>query len=284
MEGLPRSDRSIRVINVTKVSASPQKLSIFDQFMASSPPIKVLLFFPTDSLDFPFVIAKLKNSISKALMHFHPLTGRPVWSPDSNKFEITHDIIGQSSTVSIEAECDEDFGLLVKSDVHDVRVYGEHVSDLKNVEGGAAMEMVSVLVTGFRGGGLAIRVSDASRGRRWARLLELHEVLGGDLSDRPRVGGGAPLLDKLAVREPDELTRLYLKMAQLSSSTGRSEDSNKSPLSHGPLLTHKTFLLKQSFIQALKDRATSNFKDDDGGLTNVSSFIVVCAHTWVYST
>ncbi|KAK1290531.1 Omega-hydroxypalmitate O-feruloyl transferase [Acorus calamus] len=112
MEGLPRNDRSIRVISITKVSASPQNLSIYDQFLASSPPIKALLFFPTDPLDFPSIVAKLKNSLSQALMHFHPLTGRLAWSPDSKKFEITHDIIGQSSTAFIEAECDEDFGHL----------------------------------------------------------------------------------------------------------------------------------------------------------------------------
>ncbi|KAK1289279.1 hypothetical protein QJS10_CPB18g01297 [Acorus calamus] len=281
MEGLPCSDRSI--INVTKVPASPQKLSIFDQFMASSPPIKVLLFFPTDPLDFPSIVAKLKNSLSKALMHFHPLTGRLTWSPDSNKFEITHGIIGQSSTAFIEAECDEDFGLLIKSDVHDVRVYSELVPDLRTVEGGAAMEVVSVQVTGFRGGGLAIGVSMhhvVVDGRAyWSFMKSWAEIC---RTGRELVA--VPLLDRSAVREPDELTRLYLKMAQLSSSTRRSDDPNKSPPSHGPLLTRKSFLLKQSFIQALKDRATSNFKDDNGGLTYVSSFVAVCAHAWVCST
>ncbi|KAK1265992.1 Malonyl-CoA:anthocyanidin 5-O-glucoside-6''-O-malonyltransferase [Acorus gramineus] len=274
MEGLPRNDRSIRVINITKVSASPQNLSIYDQFLASSPPIKALLFFPTDPLDFPSIVVKLKNSLSKALMHFYPLTGRLAWSPDSNKFEITHDIIGQSSTTFIEAECDEDFSLLVNSDVHNVRVYSELVPDLGVEDGGGAIEVVSVQVTGFRGGGLAIGVSMhhvVVDGRAYWNFVKSWA----EICRTGRESVVVPLLDRSAVREPDELTRLYLKSSR-SSSTTRKSEPNKSPLSQAPPLSRKTFQLKQSFIQALKDRATQSPK--------VSSFVAVCAHAWVCST
>ncbi|KAK1263040.1 Phenolic glucoside malonyltransferase 1 [Acorus gramineus] len=268
---------SVRVIKFSKVTPTPpnpDKLSIFDHFLASTPPIKALLFFPTvvNPLNFPSIVCKLKESLSKALKHFHPLSGRLSWSPDSKKFEIIYDA-QSSSTTFIEAECEEDFGLLVKADVHDSRVYDELAPPLNSDD--KAMEVLSIQFTTFGrgGGGLVIGVSMhhvVADGRSyWSFVKSWAEIC--------RTGGleVVPVLDRSAVTEPDELTRLY-EGSPMASSSWRSEP--KSPHSQGPLLIRKTFILKQSLIQVLKERAgtTSNSK--------VSSFVAVCAHAWVCST
>ncbi|KAK1314567.1 hypothetical protein QJS10_CPA06g02053 [Acorus calamus] len=199
----------------------------------------VLLFFPTvvDPLNFPSIACKLKESLSKALKHFHPLSGRLSWSPDSKRFEIIYDAQSPSTTF-IEAECEEDFGLLVKADVHDARVYEELAPPLNNDD--KAMES-------------------------WAEICRTGEL------------EVVPLLYRSAVTEPDQLTRLYEGSPMASPSLRRSTEP-MSPHSQGPLLIRKTFISKQSLIQALKERAatTSN--------SRVSSFVAVCAHAWVCST
>ncbi|KAK1287833.1 hypothetical protein QJS10_CPB19g01437 [Acorus calamus] len=153
--------------------------------------MKVLLFFPTvvDPLNFPSIACKLKESLSKALKHFHPLSGRLSWSPDSKRFEIIYDAQSPSTTF-IEAECEEDFGLLVKADVHNARVYEELAPPLYNED--KAMEVLSIQFTRFGGGGLVIGVSMhhvLGDGRSyysfiksWAEICRTGELEGGALA------------------------------------------------------------------------------------------------------
>ncbi|KAL6883671.1 hypothetical protein ACP4OV_011085 [Aristida adscensionis] len=265
------------------------KLSPFDTYWATLPPVRRVFLFappsPSPPVAFADVARALRTSLAAVLPAFHPFAGLLVYEPESDGVAI---LVGEDASVAfVEAETELEFARLVEEGTdHDVDALRQLVPDIRREELPAPVMAAQVTEFVGAGGGIAVGVAlhhTAADGRGLWRFLETWAAAAATAfgSDGRRAGEeqAPPLHDRRLVRfdGDEELAGVFLRQIapDLPRLVPKQQDPSPERAQHQ--LSRRTFTLGASAVRRLKQQLAAGA----GQAPAPSTFAAVVAHGWV---
>ncbi|KAL6143793.1 hypothetical protein ACLB2K_054488 [Fragaria x ananassa] len=288
------SGSPVRVIEQCQISPPPGSvptttlpLTFFDIVFLFPPPNESVFSF-----DFPHplhqftqtILPKLKQSLSRTLQHFFPLASNLICPPPPSKTYLQY-TAGASLTLTI-AESLGDFNRLTSHRVEDVEESHLLIPPLPPSsvleDGTRVVPLLAVQITAFPNSGICIGtncdhvLADESSFHHFLKFwASVCRSGGGDIKIE-----SLPSHNRGLIKDPCDLKNKFLDDWRSWTSTPTKCEQLRTQFLIGKVRT--TFVFSRAQIDRLKLWVSNLFiKLQDSKPTHLSSFVVICAFTWV---
>ncbi|XP_043692702.1 malonyl-coenzyme A:anthocyanin 3-O-glucoside-6''-O-malonyltransferase-like [Telopea speciosissima] len=270
-------------------------LTFFDIFwLPPYPLVKVLFFYEYSYSMHHFkntIFPNLKHSLSLTLQHFYPLSGHLVWSQESSEPKFCY-IDGDSVCLTL-AESDGDFHHISGNHARYVNQFHCLVPTLtpsSMVDPEFSIPLLGLQVTVFPNSGICIGVT-ASHVALDARTL-VHFMKSWASVFRSGVDSlpldSLPLHNRNVINDRKELKTNYLNEIKKLRGTIEQKSLKVSDNHIVPSdILQATFVVNQNDVKRLRQWILARRKKDEEQTSitpsHLSTYSVICAHTWVCS-